>query len=84
MAAIAAIWISDRNDCSYFYLHRTPIFPTKFRVNWSSVQEKKRKIDFQDGGHGDHLAFSIGTILVIFDLQVSSILFIKFLVDWPV
>ena len=29
------------------------------------VQEKKRKIDFQDGGH---LGFPIGTILAIFDL----------------
>ena len=28
------------------------------------VQEKKRKIDFQDGGH---LGFPIGTILAIFD-----------------
>ena len=34
-----------------------------------SVEEKKRKIDFQDGGHGGHLGFPIGTILAIFDLQ---------------
>ena len=34
-----------------------------------SVQEKKRKIDFQDGGHGGHLGFPIGTFLAIFDLQ---------------
>ena len=33
-----------------------------------SVQEKKRKIDFQDGGH---LGFPIGTILAIFDVQVT-------------
>ena len=33
-----------------------------------SVQEKKRKIDFQDGCHGGHLGFPIGTILAIFDL----------------
>ena len=32
-----------------------------------SVQEKKRKIDFQDGGH---LGFLINTILASFDLQV--------------
>ena len=36
-----------------------------------SVQEKKRKIDFQDGSHGGHLGFPIGTILAIFDLQVT-------------
>ena len=35
------------------------------------VQEKKFKIDFQ---HGCHLRFSIGTILAIFDLQVTLIL----------
>ena len=32
------------------------------------VQEKKGKIDFQDGRH---LGFPIGTILAIFDLQVT-------------
>ena len=39
-----------------------------------SVQEKKRKIDFQDGGHGGHLGFPIGTILATFDLQVTLML----------
>ena len=52
--------------------------PTKFGVNW--VQEKKRKIDFQDG---DHLGFPIGTILAIFDLQVILMLPSKFGVNWP-
>ena len=33
-----------------------------------SVQEKKRKIAFQDGCHGGHLGFLISTILAIFDL----------------
>ena len=45
-----------------------------------SVQEKKRKIDFQDGGH---LGFRIGTILAIFDLQVTLMLPSKFGVNWP-
>ena len=48
-----------------------------------SVQEKKRKIDFQDGGHGGHLGFPIGTILAIFDLQVTLMLPSKFGVNWP-
>ena len=47
------------------------------------VQEKKRKIDFQDGGHGGHLGFPIGTILAIFDLQVTPMLPSKFEVNWP-
>ena len=47
------------------------------------VQEKKRKIDFQVGDHGGHLGFSIRTILAIFDLQVTTMLSIKFGVRWP-
>ena len=45
-----------------------------------SVQEKKQKIDFQDGGH---LGFQIGMILAIFDLQVSLMLPTKYQVNWP-
>ena len=48
-----------------------------------SVQEKKRKIDFQDGCHGGHLGFLIGMILAIFDLQVTLMLPSKFGVNWP-
>ena len=48
-----------------------------------SVQEKKRKIDFQDGGHGGHLGYMIGTILAIFDLQDTPMLPSKFGVNWP-
>ena len=48
-----------------------------------SVQEKKRKIDFQDGGRGGHLGFPIGTILAIFDLQVTPMLPTKYQVNWP-
>ena len=48
-----------------------------------SIQEKKQKIDFQDGCHGSHLGFPIGTILAIFDLQVTQMLPSKFGVNWP-
>ena len=48
-----------------------------------SVQEKKRKIDFQDGGHGGHLGFPIRRILAIFDLQVTPMLPTKYQVNWP-
>ena len=47
-----------------------------------SVQEKKQKIDFQDGCHGSHLGFLIGTILAIFDLQVTPMLPTMFAVNW--
>ena len=43
-------------------------------------QEKKRKIDFKDGGH---LGFPIGTILTIFDVQVTSMLPSTFQINWP-
>ena len=36
-----------------------------------SVQEKKFEIDFQDGNCGSLLVFPIGTIVAIFDLQVT-------------
>ena len=42
-----------------------------------------RKIHFQDGGHGGHLGCPIGTILAIFDLQVTAMLPSKFGVNWP-
>ena len=55
-------WIFDWNNYSYFWSTSHPMLPTKFQVNWLSVQEKKLKIDFQDGGPGRHLGFPIETI----------------------
>ena len=48
-----------------------------------SVQEKKRQIDFQDGGHCGNRGFPIGTILYIYNLQVIPMLPVKFQVNWP-
>ena len=59
------------------------MLPTKFRVNWPTVQEKRQKIYFQDGCHGSHLGYPIGTILAIFDLQVTPMSPTKFGVNWP-
>ena len=66
-----------------FDLWVTPMLPTKFRVNWLSVQEKKWKIDFQDGCQGGHLGYPIGMILAIFDLQKTPMSPTKFGVNWP-
>ena len=41
-----------------------------------------RKIDFQDGGNDGHFACPIGTILAIFDLQLTPMLPTKFRVNW--
>ena len=59
------------------------MLPSKLGVNWPFGSEKKRKIDFQDGGYGSHLGFPIGTILAIFDLQVTLMLLNNFGVNWP-
>ena len=47
----------------------------KCESNGLSAQEKKFNIDFQDGGH---LGFPIRTILATFELQITSILPMKF------
>ena len=59
------------------------MLPTKFGVNapFGSGEEVKNR--FQDGGHGGHLGFLIGTILAIFNLQVTLMLLTKFGVNWP-
>ena len=96
MAAMAALlnfrsarfwrpaWISDRHNFSYSFIYKSSrCFLASLESTGLSVQEKKRKIDFQDGGHGGHLGFSIGTILAIFDLQVTPMLPTKYRVNWP-
>ena len=50
------------------------MLPTKFGVNWLLGLGEKRKIGFQDGRHGGHFGFPIGTILTIFDLKVIPML----------
>ena len=46
-----------------------------------SIQEKKDKIDFQDGNFGGHLVFLIGAILVFF-IYVTLMILTKFQVSW--
>ena len=52
--------------------------PSNFRVNWHFGAVEKQKLDFQDGVH---LGFPIGTIIAIFDLQVTLMLLTKFRVN---
>ena len=62
-----------------FDLQVTPMFPTKFQVNWP-LGSGEEAIDFQDG---HHLRFLIRTILAIFNLQVTPKLPTYVQVNWP-
>ena len=53
------------------------------RSSGLSVQEKKRKIDFQDGCHDGPLGFPIRTILLFFIIYKLPMLPTKFQVSWP-
>ena len=77
-------WTSDWNDFSCFWI--TNGRDTSYQVSsqlafW--VKEKNFEIDFQDGSHGIHLGYLIGTVLSIFDQQVNLMLSTKFPVNWP-
>ena len=58
------------------------MLPTKFGVNWPFGSGEEAKNNFQDGCHGCHLGFPIGTILAIFDLQITPMLHSKFGANW--
>ena len=81
MAAMAAI-LDFRSARFYLFLiYKSPrCFLASLESIGLSVQEKKQKIDFQDGCH---IGFPISTILAIFDLQVTPMLPSKFGVNWP-
>ena len=51
---------------------------TKFQVNWPFGSGEEAKINFQNGRHGGHLGFPIGTILAFLDLPATSMLPSKF------
>ena len=75
--AVILDFLSER--FSLVLIYKSPqCFLPSFKSIGFPVLEKKRKIDFQDGGHGNHLGFPIGTILAIFDLQVTPALPTKF------
>ena len=81
MAAMAAILNFQSAQLSLFLIYKScRCFLASLEAIGLSIQEKKRKIDFKDGGH---LGFRIGTILAIFYLQVTPMLPSKFGVNWP-
>ena len=64
-------------------LYLSPDYQTSFESTAFSVQEKKFNIDLQDGVNGGYLGFPIRSVLTAFDLQIISILPMKFCVNWP-
>ena len=75
MAAMMAILDFRSKQFKLFQIYKSPkCFLPSFESNDFSVQEKKRKIGFQDGRHGGHLGFLIGMTLAVFDLQVTLML----------
>ena len=64
-------WIADWKDFSYFCFKRHPDASHRFKSVGLLVQEKKRKIDFQDSSHSSHLGFLIWTILAFFLIYKS-------------
>ena len=84
MAAMAAILDFRSAPFQLFLIYKSPWwFLASLESTGLSVQEKKRKIDFQDGGQRGHLGFLIGRILAIFDLHVTLMVPSKFGVNWP-
>ena len=76
-------WISDWNDFSYFGSISHPNASYQVSSQLAFGVRRRIEIDFQDGHHDSHLGFTIGTILAIFDLEVTPMLLSKFGVNWP-
>ena len=83
MAAMAVILNFPSEQFYLFFMYKSHrSFLQSFMSVSFSFQEKKRKIDFYDGGHGGHLGFYIGTFLAIFALQDIPMLPTQFQVNW--
>ena len=71
MAATAAILDFRSERFWLVMIYKSPLcFLPCFKLISVLVQEKKQKIDFQDGDHGGQLRFPIKTILTIFNQQL--------------
>ena len=69
MTAMATILDFWSEWFSYLDILVTPKLSITLQDNRPFVSgEEAKKLDFQDGGHGGHLGFPIGTILAIFYL----------------
>ena len=74
LASMAAILDFRLKQFQLFLIYKLPWYYLRsFKSIGLSVQEKKCKMDFQDGGHVSYLGFLNGVILAIFDLRHSDI-----------
>ena len=58
------------------------LLQSKFRLKATKGLERDVKFDFQDGGYGGYLGFSICSVLVILCLLGALMLIIKFQFSW--
>ena len=79
MATIAAIGFLIGTILAIFNLQVTPMFLTKFRINWPFGSGEEVKNRFSRWPFG----FPMGTILAIFYLKVNPMLPTKFRDNWP-
>ena len=75
--------MENKNKWAKMALYHSPEYQTSLESVGHSVQEKKFKIEFQDGGPSSQLGFLIRPVLAIFDLQATPILPTNFPVNWP-
>ena len=73
---------ASRNKRAKIAMYRSPDYQTSFEWIGLSVQEKRFNAYFQDDTRGGHLGYPIRKILATFGLQDTSILQMKFWVNW--
>ena len=77
-------WIFDRHNFSLFRSRSHLVAKEQVSVQSDLRFEKEMsKIDFQDGGCGGHLGFSIGSFSY-FSLISALMLIIKFRFNWTI
>ena len=75
-------WISDQHHFSLFRSRSHPVAKEQVSTQTDQKFGKYQKTDFQDGGCGGHLGFSISSVLAILCPLGAQMLLIKFQPNW--
>ena len=75
-------WIPDLHDISSFYPEVILLLRSKFRLKVTKGLRRESKTDFQNGGCGDHLGFSIGSVIATLCLLGVIMFLTKFQFNW--